>query len=328
MPGMPPIPAGGPAGGCSSTGRSQMKDSAVPMIDAIDCASDSAVRTTFLGSMMPSAYMSTYCSVLALKPISGLSNLSTSPTMTAPSRPALAAIVRTGARSAFFTISIPVRVSRSGASFSICSSALLAQRRAVPPPGTMPSCTAARVALSASMTRSFFSCTSTSEAPPTLMTATPPDILARRSESFSCSKSLVVLFRDSRSRSQRSSIASREPLPSRRMVSSFVMVTVLQEPSCASVVFSSLCPVSSEMTVAPVSTAMSCIVALRLSPKPGDLTAHTLRLARSLFTTSVASASDSTSSAMMRSGRPVCTVFSRTGMRDCMLLIFFSTRRM
>lgn len=38
--------------------------------------------------------------------------------------------------------------------------------RAQPPPGTMPSSTAARVALSASVTRSFFSLTSTSLVPP------------------------------------------------------------------------------------------------------------------------------------------------------------------
>ena len=49
------------------------------------------------------------------------------------------------------------------------STALLARSRsAVPPPGTMPSSTAARVAFRASSTRSFFSFTSTSVAPPTL----------------------------------------------------------------------------------------------------------------------------------------------------------------
>ena len=44
--------------------------------------------------------------------------------------------------------------------------------RAVPPPGTTPSSTAARVALSASSTRAFFSFISTSVAAPTSMTAT------------------------------------------------------------------------------------------------------------------------------------------------------------
>ena len=61
---------------------------------------------------------------------------------------------------------------------------------------------------------------------------------------------------------------------------------------------------SSEITWPPVRTAMSCSICLRRSPKPGAFTAATLRPPRSLLTTSVASASPSTSSAMMRSGRP------------------------
>ncbi len=62
----------------------------------------------------------------------------------------------------------------------------------VPPPATIPSSTAARVALSASSIRSFFSFSSTSVAAPTLITATPPANLARRSCNFSLSKSEVV----------------------------------------------------------------------------------------------------------------------------------------
>ena len=64
---------------------------------------------------------------------------------------------------------------------------------ATPPPGTMPSSTAARVALSASSTRCFFSFSSVSVAAPTLITATPPASLASRSCSFSRSKSEVVV---------------------------------------------------------------------------------------------------------------------------------------
>jgi len=45
---------------------------------------------------------------------------------------------------------------------------------ATPPPGTMPSSRAARVALRASSTRCFFSLISVSVAAPTLTTATPP----------------------------------------------------------------------------------------------------------------------------------------------------------
>ena len=63
--------------------------------------------------------------------------------------------------------------------------ALAAFSSTTPPPDTTPSSTAARVALSASSTRSLRSFTSTSVAPPTLITATPPASLARRSCSFS-----------------------------------------------------------------------------------------------------------------------------------------------
>ena len=65
--------------------------------------------------------------------------------------------------------------------------ALAAFSSITPPPGTMPSSTAARVALSASSTRSLRSFTSTSVAPPTLITATPPASFASRSCSFSLS---------------------------------------------------------------------------------------------------------------------------------------------
>ena len=72
----------------------------------------------------------------------------------------------------------------SPSSFS-ASSALAARISAVPPPGTMPSSTAALVACIASSTRAFFSFISVSVAAPTLMTATPPTSFASRSCSFS-----------------------------------------------------------------------------------------------------------------------------------------------
>src|SRR5215467_12180349 len=65
------------------------------------------------------------------------------------------------------------------------SRTLPARSKATPPPGRMPSSTAARVACIASSTRSLRSFTSTSVAPPTRITATPPASLARRSCSFS-----------------------------------------------------------------------------------------------------------------------------------------------
>ena len=58
---------------------------------------------------------------------------------------------------------------------------------------------------------------------------------------------------------------------------------------------------------------MSWSIALRRSPKPGALTATELNVPRILFTTRVASASPSTSSAMISSGRPDCMTFSSTG---------------
>lgn len=54
--------------------------------------------------------------------------------------------------------------------------------------------------------------------------------------------------------------------------------------------------------VAPVMMAMSSRYCVRRSPNPGALTAITLRLPRSLFTTSVARGSCSKSSAMMSRG--------------------------
>ena len=58
---------------------------------------------------------------------------------------------------------------------------------------------------------------------------------------------------------------------------------------------------------------MSSSMALRRSPKPGALTAATLMVPRSLFTTRVARASPSTSSAMMRSGLPVLATLLEHG---------------
>ena len=73
---------------------------------------------------------------------------------------------------------------------------------------------------------------------------------------------------------------------------------------------------------------MSSSIALRRSPKPGALTAATLRPPRSLLTTSVASASPSMSSAMISSGRPDCTTASRIGSIACRFDSFFSWIRM
>ena len=112
------------------------------------------------------------------------------------------------------------------------------------------------------------------------------------------------------------------------VVFSFSMRTRLARPSISSVTFSSLMPRSSEIVWPLVRTAMSSSIALRRSPKPGALTAATLRPPRSLFTTSVASASPSMSSAMISSGLPVCTTASRMGSSACSEESFFSWIRM
>ena len=69
---------------------------------------------------------------------------------------------------------------------------------------------------------------------------------------------------------------------------------------------------------------MSSSMALRRSPKPGAFTAATCSVPRSLFTTSVARASPSMSSAMISSGLPMRATCSSTGSRSFMELIFFS----
>mmetsp|Transcript_89831 Transcript_89831/g.279565 ORF Transcript_89831/g.279565 Transcript_89831/m.279565 type:complete len:213 (+) Transcript_89831:483-1121(+) len=192
----------------------------------------------------------------------------------------------------------------------------------------MPSSRAALVALRASLSLSLTSFTSTSLAPPTLMTATPPLSLARRSFILSFSYSEVEASMASRMVSHRSSICAFSPAPSSRTVSSFVTVTVLAVPSCVSCRSSSFPPTSSETSSAPVSTARSCIIALRLSPKPGAFTAATLRPPRSLFTISRASASPSMSSAMRSRGFCSLATCSRIGRMDCTEEIFFSWIRM
>jgi hypothetical protein len=62
-----------------------------------------------------------------------------------------------------------------------------------PPPGTIPSSTAALVEHKASSILSLISPTSTSEAPPTLIIPTPPLSLANLSFNFSASYSDVVV---------------------------------------------------------------------------------------------------------------------------------------
>jgi len=206
------------------------------------------------------------------------------------------------------------------------SSCFDARSRATPPPGTIPSATAARVALSASLIRSFFSFTWTSLAPPTFRTATPRESLASLCWSFSFSYSDVTFFICSLICSHLSSTFSLEPPPSSMRVSSWVIETCLAEPRCEILIFSSLCPSSSVMNVAPVRAAMSCIISFLFSPNSGALVAVTWR-PRSLFKIRVVRASPSTFSAMMTNGLCSLWASSRTGISDCGVLIFLSVTR-
>mmetsp|Transcript_1777 Transcript_1777/g.2732 ORF Transcript_1777/g.2732 Transcript_1777/m.2732 type:complete len:225 (+) Transcript_1777:564-1238(+) len=218
----------------------------------------------------------------------------------------------------FWSKFFPLRPSR--ASFE-------ALRRAVPPPGTIPSSTAARVAFSASVNRSFFSLTSTSELPPTLITATPPDSFASLSCSFSFSYSLLEASIAVLMLSQRSAISSAFPAPFRIIVSSLETVTFLACPRASAPMSSSFTSRSSLARVAPLMTEISCKLAFLLSPNPGALTATTLRPPRSLLITRVARASDSTSSATISKGDPCRDMDSRIGISCCADEIFFSTSR-
>ena len=199
--------------------------------------------------------------------------------------------------------------------------------RAVPPPATIPSSTAARVALRASSIRSFISLRAVSVAAPTLTTATPPDNLAKRSWSFSRSNSDVVVSNWDLMRLTRLAIASVLPAPSTITVLSLSTVTFEAWPSAAIVASLSSRPRSSVITVAPVNTAMSSSIALRRSPKPGALTATTLKVPRILLRTSVGSASPSTSSAIIKSGRLVLSTSSKSGRTSWIFEIFLSVTR-
>ena len=70
---------------------------------------------------------------------------------------------------------------------------------------------------------------------------------------------------------------------------------------------------------------MSCSIALRRSPNPGAFTATERNVPRILFTTRVARASPSMSSAMIASGLPDCMIFSSNGSSSCTLEIFLFT---
>jgi hypothetical protein len=157
------------------------------------------------------------------------------------------------------------------------------------------------VAQSASSILSFNSPTSTSDAPPTLITATPPVSLPNLSYNFSLSYSEVVISIAEVIYAILSSISALSPDPPIIIVSSLDIIIFSAEPNTSNSASSRVKPTSSLINYAPVAIAISYIVFLLLSPNPGDFTAHTYRPPLNLFNTSVASASPSTSSATIKS---------------------------
>src|SRR5690606_20119417 len=164
MPPMPPMSGMPPAG--LSSGSSPTIAAVVSIRPAIEAAFCSAVRVTLVGSTTPSSTRSPYSPLAALKPKLPLPSR-TLATTTLGSSPAFATIWRRGSSTARRTMRTPA--SWSGLS-PLTLIAARARSRATPPPGTMPSSTAARVACSASSTRAFFSFISTSVAAPTRIT--------------------------------------------------------------------------------------------------------------------------------------------------------------
>src|SRR5438094_4678590 len=117
------------------------------------------------------------------------------------------------------------------------------------------------------------------------------------------------------------------PAPSTIVVLSLSTTTFLARPRSSSVRFSSLIPRSSVIALPPVTVAMSSSMAFRRSPKPGAFTAQVCSVPRNLLTTSVASASPSTSSAMIKRGLPARATCSSSGSMSFITLIFFSWMR-
>lgn len=143
---------------------------------------------------------------------------------------------------------------------------------------------AALVAQIASWTLSLISPTSTSDPPPTLKIPTPPTNLESLSYNFSLSYELCEFLICSLIWLTRSYKAPLSPFPLRMTVSYFEISTLPAVPSTLWSESSSVTPTYSEITVAPVKTAISFKIAFLLSPNEGALIAHTWMPAWSLFT--------------------------------------------
>ncbi len=109
-------------------------------------------------------------------------------------------------------------------------------------------------------------------------------------------------------------MSAGEPEPPKIRVLSLSETTDSARPQySAGSAVSNLTPTFSEITFPPVRQAISSSMASRRSPKPGALTAKTLKVPRSLLTTRVVRASPSISSAMMTKFLVSLTSFSKKG---------------
>ena len=88
--------------------------------------------------------------------------------------------------------------------------------------------------------------------------------------------------------------------------------------------FSNLSPISSEINCPPVTVAISANISFLLSPKPGDFTETQFKVPLILFTTKVAKASPSISSAIISKGLLAWAIFSKIGNNPFILLILES----
>mmetsp|Transcript_39069 Transcript_39069/g.85003 ORF Transcript_39069/g.85003 Transcript_39069/m.85003 type:complete len:244 (+) Transcript_39069:764-1495(+) len=223
-------------------------------------------------------------------------------------------------------MSAPTRCSSlSRVSLKVSSMVLASLSSVHPPPITMPSSTAALVAFRASSTRSFFSFSSVSVWAPTWMMATPPERRAMRSLSFSFSYSASAFSRRRWICFTRA-CTSTVVLPSPTMTVDSLEISIFAHvPSTSLPTLSSCSPTSSFTTVPPVRIAMSSRYWDLRSPNPGAFTATILRDPRSLFTTRVARASCSKSSAMTTRGNPPRIASSRIPTMSRAVVIFLST---
>ena len=158
-----------PTAGVFGSGMSTTNAPIVAAVEAIETAFWTASRTTRVGSIMPAFFMS-------IKPSSGLFTLTPYPGLpdsTCANKaslfsPALPVICRNGCFKIFFKICRPALI--ESAPDALISLATFTN--VTPPPGKIPSASAALVAATASSTRNFFSSISVSLTPPTLITAT------------------------------------------------------------------------------------------------------------------------------------------------------------